>query len=34
MPEKVANRSFYKPTDRGFEQEIRKRMKPWKKEKE
>jgi putative ATPase len=34
MPEKVAGRSFYKPTDRGFEQEVRKRMKPWKKQKE
>jgi putative ATPase len=34
VPEKVAGRTFYKPTDRGFEQDIRKRMKQWKKRKE
>jgi putative ATPase len=34
MPEKTAHRVFYKPTDRGFEQEVRKRMKQWKKRKE
>jgi putative ATPase len=33
MPEKTTNRIFYKPTDRGFEQEIRKRMEHWKKKK-
>jgi putative ATPase len=34
MPEKTTNRTFYKPTDRGFEQEIRKRMGKWKKGKD
>ena len=34
MPEKMTDRTFYTPTDRGFEQEIRKRMAQWKKSKE
>jgi putative ATPase len=34
MPEKMTHRTFYKPTDRGFEQEIRKRMAQWRKKKE
>ena len=33
LPEKIKNRLFYRPTDRGFEKEIRRRM-PTRKEKE
>ena len=31
LPEALANRQYYKPVDRGFEQEIRKRLEDWKK---
>jgi putative ATPase len=34
MPEKMTDRTFYTPTDRGFEQEIRKRMGKWKRKKD
>jgi putative ATPase len=34
MPERTTSRTFYKPTDRGFEQEIRKRIDRWKKRKD
>jgi putative ATPase len=31
LPEAVADRQYYKPVDRGFEREIRKRLEDWKK---
>ena len=31
MPEKIRNRIYYKPTNRGFEKEIQKRIKEWRK---
>jgi putative ATPase len=33
LPDSVADRQYYKPTGRGFEQEIRKRLDEWKKKK-
>jgi putative ATPase len=32
LPEKIKNRLFYRPTDRGFEREIRRRAGAWKKD--
>jgi putative ATPase len=30
LPESLAGRTYYEPTDRGFEQEIRRRLEAWK----
>jgi putative ATPase len=31
LPESLAGRQYYRPVDRGFEQEIRRRLEEWKK---
>ena len=31
LPDSLADRRYYTPTDRGFEQEIRSRLEEWKK---
>ena len=33
LPPAHRNREFYKPTDRGFEQEVRRRLAEWRKHK-
>jgi putative ATPase len=33
LPDSLADRQYYNPTDRGFEKEIRKRLEEWKKRK-
>jgi putative ATPase len=33
LPQSLADRQYYQPVDRGFEQEIRKRLEEWKRNK-